>query len=232
MIGLIVILCVSWLLLYFIEQRNLSALGFKNGLRHPLSLIICFLFAAALCVVFQLFEGHIRNGTWVLTNDLNFIKLVKAVWWDLKSVLFEEFLFRGALLFILIKRLGWKTGVILSAVAFGVYHWFSYGVLGIPVAMLIVFTGTGLMGFAWGWAFAKTESILFPVVLHLGWNFCYNSIFSKGPLGEIGFVLKTTEQVETTQVLLTLIGMILIPVLMVLFVWRFLKPKRQEFNFN
>jgi membrane protease YdiL (CAAX protease family) len=49
--------------------------------------------------------------------------------------------------------------------------------------MFFVFTGTGLMGYAWALAFSKTNSIFMPLGLHLGWNFTFNTIFSKGPLG-------------------------------------------------
>ncbi|WP_232424833.1 CPBP family intramembrane glutamic endopeptidase [Algoriphagus resistens] len=103
-------------------------------------------------------------------------------WWDFNSVLTEELLFRGALLFILIERIGPRKGIMISAVAFGIYHWFSFGIFGNIFPMFFVFIGTGLMGYAWALAFSKTKSIFLPMGLHLGWNFTFNTIFSKDPL--------------------------------------------------
>jgi len=36
------------------------------------------------------------------------------------------------------------------------------------------------MGAAWAYAFAKTKSMALPIGFHLGWNFTFNAIFSKG----------------------------------------------------
>jgi hypothetical protein len=96
------------------------------------------------------------------------------------KVLTEELIFRGALLYILLQKIGSPKSIWISAIAFGVYHWFSYGVLGNLQAMILVFIRTGLMGYAWAWAFAKTRSILLPFGLHLGWNVTYKLFFQKG----------------------------------------------------
>ncbi len=53
-----------------------------------------------------------------------------SIRWNINSVLFEELLFRGYLLYKAIEWLGARKGCFLSAIAFGVYHWFSYGVIG------------------------------------------------------------------------------------------------------
>ena len=50
--------------------------------------------------------------------------------------------------------------------------------------MLVVFLMTSISGLVWAYAFEKTKSMMLPIGLHLGWNFVFNSVFSKGPLGE------------------------------------------------
>lgn len=78
--------------------------------------------------------------------------------------------------------------VLLAAAAFGVYHWFSYGIIGNPVMMAFVFVLTGAFGFMLAVAFATTKSIALPIGLHLGWNVVSYVGFSTGPLGP-GFLV-------------------------------------------
>ena len=142
------------------------------------------MFASVLCGAFQLFESWLTHLDWKLNDNLDVYIFGESIWWNLKSVLFEEFIFRGALLFIAVERLGVKKGVLLSGAAFGIYHWFSFGVIGNPIAMTVVFGATGLMGLAWAYSFTATKSMALPIGLHFGWNYVTNSVFSKGPIGD------------------------------------------------
>ncbi|MFA0964725.1 CPBP family intramembrane glutamic endopeptidase [Roseivirga sp. BDSF3-8] len=126
------------------------------------------------------------------------------------GLLTEELIFRGAVLFILLRRIGKSNALLLSAAAFGVYHWFSFGLWGNVVPMVVIFTGTGLMGYALALAYYKTESVALPVGIHLGWNFTLNTVFSKGPLGT-GVMISSTALPPNT--LFSLIGLIGAPLL-------------------
>lgn len=117
------------------------------------------------------------NPGFDLTTFLN------STYWMLKSVLTEELLFRGALLYIAIKKLGIRNACLLSSVAFGIYHWFSYGVWGNVVQMIYIFILTGVGGLLFACSFALTKSIYLPVGLHLGWNLVSVVVFSQGQLG-------------------------------------------------
>lgn len=185
MLGIFVITLFSWGLLYFLYGRNLSALGFNQlGLRIS-QFSIGFLVTSALCVLTQLLESTLTSSTWTLNESITPTLALESLWWDFKSVLTEELIFRGAILYILMKRIGPRSAIGISAVAFGVYHWFSYGVFGNILPMIFVFIGTGLMGLVWAYGFTRTKSIMLPLGLHLGWNATYNTLFSKGPLGSL-----------------------------------------------
>ena len=159
MIGILVIIAISWLLLHVVEKQTILALGFLPLAKRLKQFLIGFIITGVLCVLVQYLEAYLKSSTWILnTNNTNTIFL-KSFWWDFKSVLTEELIFRGALLYILIQKIGSKKSILISAIAFGIYHWFSYGVLGNVMAMILVFIGTGLMGYAWAWAFSKTKSI-------------------------------------------------------------------------
>ena len=98
--------------------------------------------------------------------------------------------------------------------------------------MIVVFTGTGLMGWAWALAMVRSQTILLPVALHFGWNSIHNSVFSKGPLGELLLSRTVTEPFDGWISLLNvLVGMGLAPLLMLLLVWKtplFGKPHNKQ----
>ncbi len=104
--------------------------------------------------------------------------MLKGLWYVFKSVLFEELLFRGALLYILIKRIGPAKAVLISAIAFGIYHWFTIG-FGKPTQMAYIFLVMGLAGYAFAKAFGKTGTILLPFALHFGFNVAIMILFSQ-----------------------------------------------------
>ncbi|WP_375324271.1 CPBP family intramembrane glutamic endopeptidase [Flagellimonas sp. GZD32] len=224
MIGILALLSLSWLLLHFIQKTNILALGFLPIAKRLKQFLTGFLLSSILCVLVQYQEAFLKSATWTLNNNITGGLVLSSFWWDVKSVLTEELVFRGALLFILIQRIGSQKSILISAITFGIYHWFSYGVLGNVMAMIFVFLGTGLMGFAWAWAYSKTKSILLPFGLHLGWNFTYNTIFSKGPLGEMVLISKGgTELADFISLWNFLSGLVFVPILVLLFVGYFVR---------
>ncbi len=86
--------------------------------------------------------------------------------------------------------------------------------------MFFVFIGTGLMGYAWALAFSKTRSIFLPIGLHLGWNFTFNTIFSKGPLRN-GLIVSEGGNISDW---FSLIGLWGVPVILLLMI-RYWVPK-------
>ena len=228
MLGIVVLFAISWLLLYLIERKSVLALGLLPVAKRLKQFLIGFLITGILCVLVQLLESYLRSSTWVVNNNLANGIILEAFWWDIKSVLTEELIFRGALLYLLIQKIGAAKSILISAIAFGIYHWFSYGVLGNAMAMVLVFIGTGLMGYAWAWAFAKTKSIMLPFGLHLGWNFVYNTIFSKGPLGDLVLVSKGGHGLTDGASLLNFMsGMVIVPIVVLLYVRYFVKKETE-----
>ena len=183
MIGIIVQLFISWLLAWLFEKRNLSVLGFRPTRQRLADFILFFFITAAFCASGFVMKMYFGNQQWFLNPNLSFDLIVAGTWWNIKSVLFEELIFRGVPLFILIKKIGASKAVILSAMAFGIYHWFSFGVFGDPLPMAITFMITGAMGLILAYGYAKTFSLYLPIGIHLGWNLAQNFIFSQGPIG-------------------------------------------------
>lgn len=223
MIGIFIILIISWIALYLIEKKNLLVLGVWPIIKRLKQFVIGFAVTAILCAGVQYLEMVLKSSSWGLNENFSTASMVNHFWWDFRSVLTEELMFRGALLYLLINKLGAKKGILISAITFGIYHWFSFGILGQIIPMIVIFVGTGLMGYAWALAFSKTSSIAMPTGLHLGWNFTFNTIFSKGPLGE-GLLISSAG--ESISDWFSLIGLWIIP-LIVLFFVKYLVPKEE-----
>jgi len=203
MIGTLVELLISWILLHFIEHQNLEALGFIPTPRRLKLAGIGFLLTAAYMTLYYLGEAWVLHTPYDPNPMFSLSPFLHSMWYFLKSVLFEELLFRGALLYILIKRLGANKAVIISAVAFGIYHFFTVG-LGSPTQIVLLFLTTGLMGYAFARAFVVTGSILVPFAIHYALNFISYSIFGT-QLGFQPFLHSATLHPPMTIVLILLV---------------------------
>lgn len=155
MVGNIVGLLLSWTILWLIERRSLLALGFTPPGKRFFQFVLGFFFSGIVCAVIKLAQSSMLRISWQLNPEITFSKIVHHLSWNFNSVLFEELIFRGALLYIAIRKLGAVKAILLSAICFGVYHWFSYGLFGNIIPMIVVFVITGLMGCAWAYAFNK-----------------------------------------------------------------------------
>lgn len=197
MIGIIVQLAISWLIIWFFEKGNLSILGFRPTRKRLVDFVVFFIITALCCSTGFLLRMYFGNEQWKVNPGLNFTLLVEGVWWNLKSVLFEELIFRGVLFYVLIKKLGTTKAIIISAIAFGIYHWFSMEAWGNIRQMGIIFIITGLMGIVYAYGYAKTFSLYIPCAIHLGWNLTQSFIFSEGVIGD-GIFIKSEPQPTVT----------------------------------
>jgi membrane protease YdiL (CAAX protease family) len=195
MLGILIELIVSWLLIWIFEKKHLSVLGVAPSTERLQNLVFGIVVSAGVCAIYYLVIGYFASGDWTVNERFSMQSFFSGAWWTFKSVLFEELIFRGALLYIAISRLGIKLACIISAVAFGIYHWFSYNVFGDPAQMAITFVVTGIAGLMFAFAFAASKSLYLPIGLHYGYNFISIIIFSNGPLGEQALILKNGGQV-------------------------------------
>lgn len=171
------------MIIYILEKRNIFKQWLQPASTRTKEFSIGLLLAAIFCVLSKLAVSQLSGSGWMVSKSISVNKVVFSILYDLNSVLSEELLFRGVLLYLLIKYLTPQKGIVISAIVFGIYHWFSLGVFGNLMAMLVVFLVTGLMGFVFATAYEKTKSIMLPIGIHLGWNWISNTVFSGGPNG-------------------------------------------------
>lgn len=209
----ILIAIISWFTIYLIENRNIFQAWITPIKKRTIEFIKGFFLMASLCVITQLILSKLSDISWELSSDLNLIKLGSSVTYDLNSVVFEELLFRGVPLYLLIKYLTPKSGILISASLFGIYHWFTNGVLGNVPGMLLVFIITGFMGYVFAISYVKTKSLILPLGLHLGWNLTNHNIFSNGPNGVMIFEATGQTELSNSNQLVAFIIYILVTVI-------------------
>ncbi|GHN00919.1 hypothetical protein WSM22_24080 [Cytophagales bacterium WSM2-2] len=189
MIGLLVELIASWILLHFVERKNLNALGFSPSKKRLAEFAIGVTFSVSYVTLTNWFGTCFTGNSYRINEAYTFSDFLSAIYFVFKSVAFEDLIFRGALFYILVSRLGVPKALVISSVAFGLYHWVSFGVFGQPVPMIFVLVITGLAGFTFAYAFIKTGSMYLAVALHLGYNIASMIIFSsKSSIGNQLFV--------------------------------------------
>lgn len=207
----LIFIVLTWLSIYLLEKRNIFHSWLTPANQRSKEFILGFLLMGILCILSQIFLSLISGTSWTISEDITMSIFLYASSLDINSVLFEELLFRGVLLYGLIRLTNHHKAVIISAVAFGIYHWFTFGVLGNILGMTLVFITTGFMGFVFAKAYAKTKSIILPIGLHLGWNWINNSIFSNGPNGTVFLVPDQTVELEGYFAIISFLWYLIIP---------------------
>lgn len=199
MLGIIIQLLVSWGLLWFFEKKNLSILGLMPTKRRISEFLIFLPVSMACCASGFFFRIHFIHEIWTLNPKFSPMLLLNGAFWNLKSVLYEELIFRGAIFYILIKRTGTGFAILISSVAFGIYHWFSYGIFGNIGQMIMVFFLTGTVGLLYAYGYVRTNSLYAVIGMHFGWNFTQNFIFSSGSIGEGIYILQKPVPIATVS---------------------------------
>lgn len=194
MLGLLVIIIISWGMLYLFEKKNLQVLGILPLHQKSLQFGLGFGLMAMTVLCYMGIETYMFNIEWQ-SNVWHLTNLIEAFWYHLKSALTEDLVFRGAILYILIKRMGSRWAILCSALVFGVYHWFSYGILQErPILLAYILMITGITGWIWAWSYYKSKSIMLGLGLHVSYNLMMSFFYENQPYGELLFTQLTQIQ--------------------------------------
>lgn len=217
LILVLILIVLTWFPIYLAEKKNIFRIWLTPTYQRFKEFAIGFLFMSLLCILSQLVLSQISGVSWTISEEVSISKFLNSMALDLNSVLLEELLFRGVLLYALVKYITEQRGILISATAFGIYHLFTYGVLGNPIGMFLVFITTGFMGFVFAKAYIRTKSVILPVGLHLGWNLVNNSIFSNGPNGTILLTPDQTVELEGYFAIISFVWYLVVPVVALFF---------------
>jgi membrane protease YdiL (CAAX protease family) len=178
MIGILVELLLSFLILKYCLLENLEVLGLKPIGARLMLLALGFLWPVLYYCIFEFSVAALVNNPFKLNPGYSWSAFWNAMAYVLRAVVFEELIFRGAIFYVLIKKLGDQKAILISSVAFGIYHWFSWNAFGNPAQMAIIFLTTASGGYIFALAFAKSRTMYLPAALHLGANFATMILFS------------------------------------------------------
>ena len=199
MIGILIALLFSWFLLRVTVREPVTVLGIAPTRSRLKEGLAGLLFMAGIAVVNFTWQAHFKQITYQPNGDYGLGQALGGSFWVLKAVVFEELVFRGAALYLLIRYLGAVKACLLGSLIFGVYHWYSYEVFGERLVLMIyILLVTGCGGWMFAFAFAKTKSLYAPTGLHLGWNLVTAVVFSSGPIGD-QWLLQQGEAVEWSE---------------------------------
>lgn len=210
MIQLIALLAISWLIIWLFDKGSLSVLGLAPTKERLKYFAILFIVSALIAASAFLLKMYIAKETYQLSASLTTKSIFLEVWYQFRSVLTEELICRGVLLYILIKKIGQPKAVLISSILFAILHWFNAGVWGNLIQMLIVFGFTFAMGLLLAFAYAKTYSIWIPFAIHFGWNLTQNYIFPDTATGNHIFMLAAPTPIVTVSYL-AFFTMLLLP---------------------
>src|SRR5688572_5993798 len=104
MVEIIGLLAASWLLIWLFEKGNLSVLGLKPTKSRLKYSAILFITTAICCSTGFLMRIYFGKEEFALNPKLNISLALTGIGLTIKSVLFEELLSRGIILYILIKK--------------------------------------------------------------------------------------------------------------------------------
>ena len=222
MIQIVALLAVSWLIIWLFERGNLSVLGLIPNLQRVKYFLILFLASALISSSAFLLKMYFAREVYVIDDALTITGFLRSSWYQVRTVLTEELLCRGVILYIMIKKWGHRPAIFVSSLLFAVLHWLNAGVWGNMVQMALVFAFTFAMGLLLAYAYARSFSMLLPFAIHLGWNWMQNYVFPDNPMGSHVFVLDGPPPVVTisylaffTMLLLPKIGVLIIDYMIV-----------------
>ena len=215
MLQLIGLLAISWLLIWLFEKGHLSVLGLTPTKERMKYFTVLFVVSAILSATAFILRMWIAKEEYTISQSLTAKSFFLEAWNQFRTVLTEELLCRGALLYILIKKIGQTKAVIITSVIFAVLHWINTGIWGNVTQMILVFTFAFAMGLLLAYSYARTFSLFIPFAIHYGWNLTQNYVFPDTATGNHVFTLAAPPPTVTISYL-AFFTMLLLPKILVL----------------
>jgi membrane protease YdiL (CAAX protease family) len=195
----LLVLVVTWLALRW-DAESFAALGLTLDSRRLAELGSGFLATALLFAVCALVRAAAVGASWQFWGAAGVRAAVVGLPITLMLALGEELVFRGYGFRQLVVACGARAAVVLSALAFGLYHLAMAGFRPWGMGAVFVFTLSALGGLLFGAAMIRTRGMALPLGLHLGGNWIQASVLGMGVAAGAQPPALFTAALEQTQV--------------------------------
>ncbi|NNL79920.1 MAG: CPBP family intramembrane metalloprotease, partial [Flavobacteriaceae bacterium] len=116
MLGILVVFIISWLLLWLFSREHITVLGIKPTSGRLKEFLIGLVLMAVFCIINLLGQAYFQDVSYVQNPDYGIRESINGVYWTFKAALFEELIFRGAILYILIRKIGVIKACIIGSI--------------------------------------------------------------------------------------------------------------------
>src|SRR5580765_2675162 len=168
-IVIIAILFITWRA-YKKEGINLRLRNFGFGI---LGLFIGGIFIIPLVYTIAFIKGY----PVIFNQNFNGSYVLNGLWLLFPTVMLEELAFRGICFKKTVEISSVTAANIIFATLFILSHWINLGAFGNPVLMTVLLI-TGLGHILYATAFLNSQTLYFPIGLHLGNNWVSLFVFS------------------------------------------------------
>ncbi len=163
---------------------GLEALGLPLDRRRLRELAAGFVVTGALFLAVAAVQSAMVGATWHFTGLRGLVGALADLPLVLCLVLGEELLFRGSVLRSVREMAGDRWAIVLTAVAFGVYH--VVGSQNWAMGLAFQFLMPTIGGLLFAWAAVRSGGLALPIGLHLGGNWVQASVAVFGPQAVAG----------------------------------------------
>ena len=163
---------------------GLEALGRPLDCRRLRELAAGFVVTGALFLAVAAVQSAMVGATWHFTGLRGLVGALADLPLVLCLVLGEELLFRGSVLRSVREMAGDRWAIVLTAVAFGVYH--VVGSQNWAMGLAFQFLMPTIGGLLFAWAAVRSGGLALPIGLHLGGNWVQASVAVFGPQAVAG----------------------------------------------
>lgn len=194
--GMILLLLATWIL-YKTEGQNLDELGLKLSYNHTLFFLLGLFISVGAFFIATLLKNLV-TGQEVHFNDLfDYKPAITIIYYLFPMVVVEELLYRG----YLFKKVINKTSIIIANLIFSIIfmlvHVLDIQVLSSLGAIILMAITIPVGHILFATALLKSNTLLFPIGLHLGNNWATRHLLSSNQNQEALFYITGSGTFET-----------------------------------
>ncbi|QNR86004.1 CPBP family intramembrane metalloprotease [Pedobacter riviphilus] len=220
----IIALIMSWILLK-LENKSLSSLGFwPRDKRTSADFFKGLGIGIGMLIVTFLLTVLLTKDNWKLNSHIDPILLMVTFLMCLWSAFVQEFVFRGYPFQELLSKYRPWLAQLLIAIPFGLMH-VNKGMATDDIILVMLSTGAGSVLF--GLAYIKTKNLMFPIGIHLGWNYA-QELIPRTAGGKSSALVIFNNSHATYNMFNVSFPYFLVIVITIIVIWKIKKPLGQN----